>query len=704
LWSIEQVTTQNRFFNTRLSVRRKLLSQEQYRMVKQLRIARKHKWIKGMVLKIKWSVLIYFVTLSPLLFSQNHAFDSLKAIVGPNMKHPVVSYSSMKACIRLSDYYSKISKDSAVTYGFAALHISHELENDTGIAASLGIIGKAYTICGYFDSAVPFLDSSKSMFIKMKNAKGLISVRNYMANSMMRTGNYVGAIKNYQQNLHIADSMNDYQNMIYAYNNMGIAYYDWKKYDYSLKQYLAALDVLKIINNEELTGPVYNNIGEVFCDKKEFDTALVYFNKALVVNVKYGKKRSILISLTSLGDVYYDNEEYQTALRNYEKALEISKSIPDEINTSIITIKMGKTYNKLGNYSLAKQYFTEGLMLAREHKSTNSILDAYSGLIDYARGIGDVDLIYQYGLSYINYKDSVFNENSLSKISELETRFETAEKEKEILLLQSKQREKDIEIQAQKKLKYALFIILIVLISTAALFFSRYKLKKDKESAELEKERIRIEQRLLHSQMNPHFIFNSLNSINSYIGNNNIKEAQWYLIKFARLMRLILENSRKLMVPLEDEMNALKLYLELEKLRFGGLFDFNIQIDSQIDVEYTFVPPLLIQPFVENAIVHGLKMKNTDDEKGKLVIYFSKDKEILKCVVEDNGVGRENSQLQKDITNKHISLGTQVTIERLTILRHEKNLKVGMKIVDLKDDNGKAKGTRVIINLPFDEE
>jgi len=295
----------------------------------------------------------------------------------------------------------------------------------------------------------------------------------------------------------------------------------------------------------------------------------------------------------------------------------------------------------------------------------------------------------------------LFGENSLNKISELETKFKTVEKEKEIVILKSDQQVKEMEIQLQKNLKYSLIILLLILLLTAVLLFNRYKLKKDKEKSEVEKARMQIEQRLLHSQMNPHFIFNSLNSINSFIGENNTSEAQAYLSKFARLMRLILENLRKVMVALEDEVNALQLNLELEQLRFDNRFSFVIDIDEKIDPEDIYLPPMLIQPFIENAIKHGIKGK---EEQGLITLSIKKENELLICIVEDNGVGREETMKNTDKPNGHISLGTQVTLERLEILRQEKNHKSGMEIIDLKDDSGIGIGTRVVLKIPYEED
>ena len=208
------------------------------------------------------------------------------------------------------------------------------------------------------------------------------------------------------------------------------------------------------------------------------------------------------------------------------------------------------------------------------------------------------------------------------------------------------------------------------LLVLAVLLFNRYKLKQKQVRIELEKKNIDIEQRLLRTQMNPHFIFNSLNSINSFITDNNSDSAQSFLSKFARLMRYILDNSRKSFVPVEDEIATLQLNMELEQLRFDNKFDFEIEVDEDIDPEFTYIPPMLIQPFVENAILHGLAGKK---ERGLIRVGFSANKELMHCFVEDNGIGREEAMEIKKKSGKatHRSLGMQVTKERLEILNEK---------------------------------
>lgn len=644
------------------------------------------------------TIFLFFIVI--FSWSQSTKIDSLKTIVNAAIKNPHPTKSDIKVAITVTDYYSKLSIDTAKYYGIAAYNIAKTLGHETGVAISLNSIGMLYQICGYYDSAVPYLDSSRAMFERMGDQTGLIFVRNNLALAMIRKGNYADGLKYYQENLSYAKSNNELENMVLAYNNMGIAYFDWGKHKQALKYYHHALKVLEDLKEEERTGPVYNNIGEAYFDMGEIDKAFVYFNKAQVINKKYGKKRSILISMVNIGKIFYTNKKYDKAYAKYIEALKISESIPDLEHIALINIRLGILFNSLNDYKKAKPYLQKGLKTSLANGKSKTILEAYKAYIDYYRGIKDAEKIYEYGNLFISLNDSLFNETSLSKISELETKYKTAEKEKEIVVLKSEQQVQEMEIQQQKNFKYGLVVLMIILLLTSLLLFNRYKLKKEKEKSEIEKAKIKIEQRLLHSQMNPHFIFNSLNSINSFIGENNTKEAQAYLIKFAKLMRLILENSRKVMVALEDEVHALKLNMELERLRFDDLFDFKIEIDPKIDPEYIYLPPMLIQPFIENAIMHGIKGK---EGKGLVTLNIKAESDFLICIVEDNGVGREKTF---KIGNKadHVSLGTQVTLERLEILRQEVTPKAGMEIIDLKDKNGIGTGTRVVLQIPYEED
>ncbi|NJK85186.1 MAG: histidine kinase [Bacteroidales bacterium] len=215
-----------------------------------------------------------------------------------------------------------------------------------------------------------------------------------------------------------------------------------------------------------------------------------------------------------------------------------------------------------------------------------------------------------------------------------------------------------------------------------------------REKLEMEKNIIHLEQEAARLQMNPHFIFNSLNSIQGFISINDAVQAKNYLSKFAKLMRLILENSREEFIPLQNEVDILRNYLELEKLSASHSFDFLIGISEEIDASHIMIPPMMIQPFVENAIIHGVKKK---EGKGRIQIHFSlKGERVLLCEVTDDGVGRERSI---SANKTHKSTGIAVTRQRLEQYKIQTGVNTGIEIIDLKDPCG----TTVLLLLPYEK-
>jgi putative methionine-R-sulfoxide reductase with GAF domain len=208
-----------------------------------------------------------------------------------------------------------------------------------------------------------------------------------------------------------------------------------------------------------------------------------------------------------------------------------------------------------------------------------------------------------------------------------------------------------------------------------------------------------VEMQALRAQMNPHFIFNCLNSINRYIVKSDQQTASLYLTKFAKLIRLILDNSNSKNVLLSSELEALKLYIDMEALRFDKKFSYQVEVDEGIGPDSIEVPPLIIQPYVENAIWHGLLHKQT---VGHLHIHFSMSGSSLQCVIKDNGVGREkaNELRSKSVTTKK-SLGMKLTEDRLALLNKHAQRNASINIIDLKDERGEALGTQVILLIPI---
>jgi len=226
------------------------------------------------------------------------------------------------------------------------------------------------------------------------------------------------------------------------------------------------------------------------------------------------------------------------------------------------------------------------------------------------------------------------------------------------------------------------------------------KIIKSQVEAEFSKKIAEIEMTALRAQMNPHFLFNVLNSIKLYMIQNDARTASKYLTKFARLIRLILNNSKSAMIKLSEELNALKLYIEMENFRFNDKFDYEIRVDETIDVDEVDIPPMILQPYVENAIWHGLMHK--EDARGLLKLGIKRNHKGggLNFIIEDNGIGREKAlQIRTRTANKHKSVGMEITKDRIAIANKLFNTNASVEIVDLKN-NAKAIGTRVVVHLP----
>lgn len=248
------------------------------------------------------------------------------------------------------------------------------------------------------------------------------------------------------------------------------------------------------------------------------------------------------------------------------------------------------------------------------------------------------------------------------------------------------------------------FLLSVVLLTSSIYSFYKLKTNQIKKEEALKtfyaKQLAEVEMKALRAQMNPHFIFNSLNSVQKFILKNDSFSASQYLTKFSRLIRLILDHSNQNYVLLQNEIDLLKIYIEIEDLRFDKNFDYEISIDENIETDSIQIPSMIIQPFIENAIWHGLLHKET---KGKLILQFKKsDSDCIKVIIEDNGIGREKAaELKSKQLLKKKSYGMQITENRIEILNKTQNQSTICNVYDLKDNKNQAIGTKIEIIIPY---
>ena len=250
----------------------------------------------------------------------------------------------------------------------------------------------------------------------------------------------------------------------------------------------------------------------------------------------------------------------------------------------------------------------------------------------------------------------------------------------------------------------AWFIALIILLVSGTIGIVYWlNIRNIRKAAALKsdfnKKLAEVELQALRAQMNPHFMFNSLNSIKHFILTHEPLKASEYLTNFATLIRSILHNSREKLVPLAKEIEALLLYIELEQLRFRDKFDLHCGISEDVDLEQTMIPPLILQPYVENAIWHGL-MHKTD--KGTLMLSIARHDGAVRCVIEDDGIGREAAAVLKTKSaTRYKSMGMGITRDRIEIHNKMTELGISIEVEDKYDASGDAQGTRVTIDIPL---
>ena len=392
-------------------------------------------------------------------------------------------------------------------------------------------------------------------------------------------------------------------------------------------------------------------------------------------------------------------------------------------------VDLGNHYLQLNNTDEALSYYLKGLHAARATNEPIVVQEALKGLSEtYDQKKNGSKALFYYQ-QYIAVRDSLLQTKNEKEINELRAQIELAKNRGEIQSLAEDGAKKGTElnrslayIQQQGRFITLIAVCLILSILLAIALFRQYKNKKKAavqlqlRNDQIEAQQITLEENLaytsmlkealkedldrymqmaLRKQMNPHFIFNSLNSIQSYILQNDKLSANIYLSKFSGLMRKVLENSRHEYITLEKEIEVLQLYVSLEEQRFDNTFSCDWDIDEHL-LQH-LIPPLILQPYVENAIWHGLMHKKEDR---MLKVSLTNKDDVILCIVEDNGVGREAAMKAKK--NKHAggSLGTRITQKRIELLNSLNNTGIGIAYEDLAND-GKPCGTRVRVSIPL---
>ncbi len=605
-------------------------------------------------------------------------------------------------------FWHKKQHQDAIDLVDSALAISYRHHSWYDIAYFENANGYNYLDLADYPHCLPYFKRSLAATRELGDKKKEAYILNNLSANYTKLGTYDKALEYSLASLKIKEELGDELTLAKSYLNLGGLQTKLENYNEGMVYFNQALTIFSKLEDHEHMGLCYQNIGNIFRRKDEYDKAITYFLRASAEFKSLDDDYGIARVYNNLGSVAVDAKEYNTALSHYRKAYMLLQNQSNTESYALCKAGIGKSLMELGNYTEAIKELQEALQLTQQIELLDLQKQIRGNLSDVYERSGNYKKSLQEHKQFSILSDSILNQEKIRSTREMQVRYETEQRAREIEILQQEDelkslriKEQGTEIQRQRVILLVSTIVLILVAAISYLLFNRYRLKQEAQKDKAEKRALEIESRLLRSQMNPHFLFNSLNSIQSYISEANTFTAESYLSKFALLVRNILEYSRISTISLEDDLNALKLYIELEQLRFRGLFEYEVKLDDGLLDEELFVAPMLMQPFVENAIIHGLRHKS---DQGKLTINLKKEEGLIRSEIKDDGVGRQKAGEYSKPGKKKSSLGMQVTKERFEILQQQIHPGASMQIVDLKNDNGTAAGTLVILLLPYEED
>jgi tetratricopeptide (TPR) repeat protein len=432
---------------------------------------------------------------------------------------------------------------------------------------------------------------------------------------------------------------------------------------------------------------ILNDFGGICEAEKRYDEAINIYQEMYSRSKKEDYLNGMATALANLSPVYLALDQPQKALETTLEALQIQEKRENEYGRLTAYNQLGEIYLALGRSNLSRENFLRGLNLAKAKDYVHERKISVDGLYRAARKMGNWKEALGYHENLIQLKDSLQNIELQEKLTDIETKYQTEKKEQQIALLNRENELKNARLKSQRMILWG--GILLVVFAGSLLFLIVRQRRRQLQAKQNE-----LEQKLLRSQMNPHFIFNSLGAIQSFMMKNDGRKAAFYLSSFSSLMRSILKNSREEWITLQEEKQTLENYLNLHQLRLGEKLSFTVSVANDLEPESLILPPMLIQPFVENAIVHGIEPL---DRNGQIAISFSQENEQLKITVEDNGKGIENGEKREN----HTSYALRIFEERVANLKRTTGAEVYYHIGKRAFSDEQNPGTQVTVKLPL---
>ncbi|NMR34441.1 histidine kinase [Chryseobacterium aquaticum] len=560
----------------------------------------------------------------------------------------------------VNNLYSQNKATQEVVAETSKLRKAVDTKNESAEAESYYNIGETFYNNGNFPKSEEYFIKSKNIYEKLNDKQNLEKVIRKIAQSQENQNKLKLALTNYESASNVG-----FSNSSRAVNSNDASRLATSSVTKKAEAIQNNIKISEKENNKEDLAASYSQMADVNIEQNNIPKAEENLNNAYKISVKEAPQQALAIN-QKLTDFYVGN-------KNFDKAIEAKKEVLKEDFVKDNSQKKVEQIQELAEIYIKKNDPKEAIVLL---KNAYNIALNKGHTLEAQKSVKKLDSLYAI---FKNTEASVsLYRDFLGKLPDLVSKDRSLvdnkileDTEQRISQLEQEKKLKDELIRKKNIFNYSLIAALVLL--SALIFFIFRTLKK----VQIKNKKIALQS--LRREMNPHFIFNSLNSVNQFIATNNELEANQYLTKFSKLMRGVMENSSEDFIPFQQELDLLQNYLALEKTRFADKFDYQITVDENLNQQNLQLPGMMVQPFLENAIWHGLRYKT---EKGFLKLSFKKENQHLKITIEDNGIGIEESKKQKTIHQKNREgRGMKNTLERIRLLNdlYKKNIVCSVK-------------------------
>ena len=634
---------------------------------------------------------MFFLWLWVLPFATNaqEVPESFKIKIDSLIKAGPETYSEIDKVVRY------VRKDTIYMRFFA----EHAAKNDyrAGQMYALNQLGRTYRDISEFSRSLALHKQASELAKTYKNLEFEVYSLNMISVVFRKTDAIKSALDYSQKALQLAETVKKpskglKRSINVSLNGIGNIYQTLEQYDLAIEQFKESMRLEEELGNKLGLAINYSNIAECYEAQGKLQEALENYSISLAYNEEIDSDKGRIICKNGIAHVFVHQGKTDEALDIFKAILPQAEVLSDKEIIALININMGWTLINLNRYEEAEIHLLKGLELGQKYNLPGEISEANRYLSDLSAKRGKHKEALEYYRTARRYDDEISNDRNLRYVNDMIVRYEANKQTDQIEALAI---ENEAVYQRLQKNKTTFLISGIILIFLAGLFYilyRQYQLKNDKKL-------LTLEQTMLRSQMNPHFLFNSLNSIKLYIINNEKKNAVHYLNKFSKLIRKILEASSLKEIPLAEELETIELYMNIENIRFSNEINFKITVDEGIDTQLVKIPSMILQPFLENSLWHGLSSK--EGEK-KIDLQVSRDKDgFINITITDNGVGRDASEkIREGKVLKRKSVGIDITKERLANFSRDYQNYFNVQIIDMFDKSQNATGTKVILHIP----